>query len=76
MKKRLFTIPEYITATEIRQIRKALHLTQKEFAELVNCSKPTVERWERSDEVIRGPVVPLLNMLQKYPEYEQKVNVP
>ena len=75
-KKRLFVTPEYTTAREIKQIRKELHLTQKEFAEFVNCSKPTIERWERSKEVIRGPIVPFLKMLQKYPEYEQEVKVP
>ena len=76
MRERLFITPEYTTAKEIKQIRKGLHLTQKEFAEFINCSKPTVERWERSEEVIRGPIVPLLKMLQKYPEYEQEVKVP
>ena len=76
MKERLFITPEYTTAEEIRKIRKELHLTQKEFAEFVNCSKPTVERWERSKEVIRGPIVTLLKMLKKYPEYEQEIKVP
>ena len=38
MKERLFVTPEYTTAKEIKQIRKELHLTQKEFAEFVNCS--------------------------------------
>ena len=76
MKERLFVTPEYTTAREIKQIRKELHLTQKEFAEFINCSKPTIERWERSKEVIRGPIVPFLKMLQKYPEYEQEVKVP
>ena len=52
MKERLFVTPEYTTAKEIKQIRKELHLTQKEFAEFINCSKPTVERWERSKEVV------------------------
>ena len=75
MKKRLFVTPEYTTAREIKQIRKELHLTQKEFAEFINCSKPTIERWERSKEVIRGPIVPFLKMLQKYPEYEQERKV-
>ena len=42
----------------------------------MNCSKPTVERWERSEDVIRGPIVPFLKMVQKYPEYEQEVKVP
>ena len=76
MKERLFITPEYTTAKEIKKIRKELHLTQKEFAEFINCSKPTVERWERSEEVIRGPIVPFLKMLHKYPEYEQEVEVP
>ncbi len=76
MKKRLFITPEYTTAKEIKKIRKELHLTQKEFAEFINCSKPTIERWERSEDVIRGPIVPFLKMLQKYPEYEQEVKVP
>ena len=38
MKEKLFITPEYTTAEEIRQVRKGLHLTQKEFAEFVNCS--------------------------------------
>lgn len=53
-----------------------MHLTQKEFAEFINCSKPTVERWERSTDVICGPIVLLLKMLQKYPDYEQEVKIP
>ena len=65
MKERLFVTPEYTTAKEIKQIRKELHLTQKEFAEFINCSKPTVERWERSEEVIRGPIVPFLKNVAK-----------
>lgn len=74
--KKLFVLPEYTTAKEIKKLRKDLHLTQKDFAELINCSKPTVERWERSEEVIRGPIVPLLSMLQKYPEYIQGIRIP
>ncbi len=76
MEKRLYITPEYTTAEEIRKLRKALHLTQKEFAELINCSKATVERWEGSKEAVRGPVVPLLKMLQKHPEYEQEIKIP
>ena len=76
MEKRLYITPEYVTAEEIRRLRKELHLTQKEFAELINSSKPTVERWERSKEAIRGPIVPLIKMLKKYPEYEQKIKIP
>lgn len=72
----LFATPEYTTAEEIRQIRKQLKLTQKEFAGLINCSKPTIERWERSNTPITGPIVLLLRMLEKYPEYVEYVTIP
>lgn len=74
--ERLFATSEYTTAEEIRQIRKQLNLTQKEFAELINCSKPTIERWERSKTPITGPIVLLLGMLEKYPEYVEHIMIP
>ena len=46
MKERLFAVPAYTTAEEIRALRKRLKLTQREFAELICCAKSTVERWE------------------------------
>jgi putative transcriptional regulator len=42
----------------------------------VNVSKPTIERWERSDEKITGPIVTLLKMLEKYPAYVEGIKVP
>lgn len=41
-----FITPDCIYANDIKKIRKQLNLTQKDFALLVNSSKPTVERWE------------------------------
>ena len=76
MKEKLFVTPEYVMATEIRNIRKQLGLTQKEFALLINCSKPTVERWETSEEPIKGPICFLVEILKKYPEYAESVKVP
>ena len=76
MESKSYITSEYTTAEEIRTLRKELHLTQKEFAEFINCSKPTVERWERSKDVIRGPIVTLVKMLKRYPEYEQEVKIP
>ena len=35
MKERLFAVPAYTTAEEIRALRKRLKLTQREFAELL-----------------------------------------
>lgn len=76
MKEKMFITPEYTTAGEIKRIRKQLNLTQKEFAAFINCSKSTIERWETSDEVVSGPVVLLLKMLEKYPDYVESVKVP
>ena len=39
-----YNVPDYITAEEIKKFRKKLGMTQKEFAELLGVSKPTVER--------------------------------
>lgn len=71
-----FALPDCITAREIKNIRKQLKLTQKEFAGLLRCSKPTIERWERSTEPISGPVVLAIKMLEKHPEYIKDIEVP
>lgn len=71
-----FITPEYITAKEIKRVRKLLGMTQKEFAMFIGCSKPTVERWERSDEPITGPICLLLKLLEKNPESVQRMRVP
>jgi len=76
MEKQFFITPEYTTAEEIKRVRKKLKLTQKEFAELVKCSKSTMERWESSEEKITGPIVLLLNMLERYPDYVEKRKIP
>ena len=76
MKDKLFAVPEYTTAEEIKTLRKKLKLTQKEFAELIGCGKSTIERWETGKEVIKGPVVLLLQMLEKYPDYPKQLQIP
>ena len=49
METRRFAVNEYVTSEEIKNARKKLGLTQKEFAQLIGSSKPTVERWEREN---------------------------
>ena len=44
MGEKNFAVNENVTSDEIKKIRKKLHLTQKEFAQLVGSSKPTIER--------------------------------
>ena len=76
MKEKIFVTPEYVTAKEIKAIRKRLNLTQRDFAILVQCSKSTVERWEMSEEPITGPIGLLVRMLECYPEYVNRVRTP
>ena len=76
MEKRIFITPEYTNAEEIKNARKNLGLTQKEFAELIGVSKSTVERWESGNEDVRGPIVLLLQFLNREPDYVQKIKVP
>lgn len=76
MKNRKYIIAEHITSEDIKKIRKQIGLTQKEFAELVGCSKSTIERWETSSEAIRGPIVLAIKMLERYPEYPKQIELP
>lgn len=71
-----FVTPEYVTAKEIRDVRKQLGLTQKEFSMLVNCSKATIERWEVCDSPITGPICIVVEMLKKYPDYVESIKIP
>ncbi len=76
MKKVLYAVPEYLTASDIKKIRGTLGLTQKGLAELIGCSKPTVERWESREDRITGPAVLLLRMLDRDPEYVKEISAP
>ncbi len=71
-----YAIPKYATAVDIKKIRKQLGVTQKEFAEIVGVSKPTIERWEASDEKITGPIVLVLNMLENNLDYMNQLKIP
>ena len=47
MDEKKFAIKETVSAEEVKMLRKKLGLTQRDFAGLLGCSKPTVERLER-----------------------------
>lgn len=76
MKVKQFAVADFATAGELKEIRKKLNLTQKEFAALIGSSKSTIERWERSDEEIHGPIVLLLKYLELYPDYVWSMEIP
>lgn len=69
-----YVTPKTLTAEKLKQKRKALGLTQKELAELIGVSKPTVERWETAETSITGPVVLLMQLLTQ--DYLAKVAIP
>lgn len=60
-----FVTPQYITGETVKKIRNQMDLTQKEFAELVNTSVPTIERWESSAKKITGPIALLILLLSE-----------
>ena len=76
MRAKNFAVNEYVTSDEIKKIRKKLHLTQKEFAQLVGSSKPTIERWEKENAQIRGPIVLLIEMLNHDMDYVVSLKIP
>lgn len=76
MEARRFAVRESITSDEIKSIRKRLHLTQKEFAKLVGSSKPTVERWERENTTVHGPIALLIEMMERDMDYILSLEIP
>ena len=73
---RLFAVAGELSGEEIRAVRKQLGLTQKEFAELVNVSVKTVERWENGEKPVIGPVVTLVKILTEYPQIPENYRIP
>lgn len=72
----MFALKDYITSEDIKNLRKNLGLTQKEFASLVGTSKPTIERWEKENAKITGPIVLLSKMINDYPDYVNRLIIP
>lgn len=71
-----YAIPEYLMATDIKRIRNNLKMTQKDFADFIGASKPTVERWESGKEKIKGPIVLLIYMLENNIDYIDNIKIP
>ncbi|MGX8851458.1 helix-turn-helix domain-containing protein [Amedibacillus sp. YH-ame10] len=76
MKKKNYIFPEHLKGTEIKRIRMQLHMTQKEFASLLNVDVRTVEKWETKKEPIKGVIVVMIKTLQLYPQIIEKVRIP
>lgn len=71
-----YIISDGIAGEEIKAIRRKLKLTQAGFAELVNVSQKTIERWEAGGSKINGPIVTLVKILNEYPQIEEEFVIP
>ena len=52
-----------VTGAVVKRIRKALALTQREFAERLGVHKVTVAKWETGAQGIRGPAAKLIELV-------------
>lgn len=75
MEKKVFAISDTLTREEIKSLRKKLNLTQAEFAELVNVSVKTIERWETEEKPVTGPIVTLRKFLLEYPQMSERLKI-
>ena len=71
-----FAVARELRGRDLKILRKQLDLTQAEFANLVNISVKTVERWETSDKPITGPVVTLVGLLMRHPHLGEELIIP
>ena len=76
MDEKKFAIKETVSAEEVKMLRKKLGLTQRDFAGLLGCSKPTVERLEREGTATKGPMALLMKLLDRDAEYIQTLMIP
>ena len=76
MNKTTFAFSKEVTSDDIKRIRKKLSLTQAGFAQLVNVSTKTVERWESEKNPITGPVVTLIKLLNENPQIRRDYEIP
>ena len=75
MHDKRYIFPKKTSGSEIKEVRKNLKMTQREFADFAGVSKPTVERWE-SQETVSGPIVTLLEILKRNKSLPQKYTLP
>lgn len=65
----------HVTKSEIKELRRKMHLTQRGFAELVGVSKKTVEAWEKGTNEPNGSARRLIGLLREDPEIPEKYHL-
>lgn len=76
MKKRIYALADNLSGDDIRAVRRKLCLTQGEFADLVNVSVKTIERWESGKGKITGPIVTLIKILTMDSSFAKRLEIP
>ena len=71
-----YAIPTELSGQSLKQLRQKLNMTQREFAALLNTSKPTIERWESGKSAIHGPATVIAALLMREPGLADKLRIP
>ncbi len=71
-----YVIADHITGEDIKRVREALKMTQRELAAFLGCAVRTVENWESKEGRITGPIVTLTEILLRKPELARKLELP
>ena len=72
----MYAYQKKMSEKDIKNIRMRLKMTQKEFAEIVNVTSKTVERWESGKSEVSGPITVLLKFLNEDPMAVDRLKVP
>ena len=65
-----------LTGNDIKRARLRYGMTQREFADFLNVSKKTIERWEMSSSEVTGPAAVLIELMGVIPDLTEKIKVP
>ncbi|MCR5295017.1 MAG: helix-turn-helix domain-containing protein [Lachnospiraceae bacterium] len=76
MRSKSYAIQDVLKAEDIRTLRKNLEMTQKQFADFVGVSNKTIERWEKGEDEIGGPITVLYRVLMEMPDLPERLRIP
>lgn len=67
--------PPEVTASEIKEIRQSLKMTQRTFAAVMGVSNKTVEAWEKGTNTPTGTARRMIGMLKADKTIPEKYNI-
>jgi DNA-binding transcriptional regulator YiaG len=60
-------LPIPASKAEVRKVRRALNVTQRDFAKVIGASVQTIKSWESGERKPEGPATKLIRWLAKHP---------